>query len=145
MTQKCKIDNEESDDDKLLSKRRDLGLSGRNAERTLDVFSQNTISYMIMYMIIDRSISPKSHRKISRNYVLWILSRGINLHAISLEAVAFACMYMYTDDLYFQKYSCNFNKTKSIFNFQIYCNKPERIYLKIIKLRLLNYFNACKF
>jgi len=57
MTQKCKIDNEESDDDKLLSKRRDLGLSGRNAKRTLDVFSsQNTISYMIMYMIIDRLI-----------------------------------------------------------------------------------------
>lgn len=37
MTQKCKIDNEESDDDKLLSGRHDLGLSGSGTPKEIPI------------------------------------------------------------------------------------------------------------
>lgn len=65
MTQKCKIDNEESDGDKLLSERHDLGLSGRNAERNPNsgVFSsQNTIC--TRSPTDEFSISPKNVQKL---------------------------------------------------------------------------------
>lgn len=53
MTQKYKIDNEESDDDKLLSGRHDLGLSGSGTPKEIPIAAYILV---VKHNTIDRRI-----------------------------------------------------------------------------------------